>query len=700
MPTFARGAMAVHKLASGRLRGAVVTGLVFLLVGATLVGTTGSGVMATAGAAVRALAQGQAAEHSSGVQTSPLVRTTYSLVRDSGGEGPKKGAEIILLFSANGKVYLYLADATEALGEPGTYSYQAGKLKLRIDTPDFKINVTFALSLSQAEVKMPFQIFSAKTGSSLWKRQPLAIDEGIYAVFNAEGNASTRNPTLEQAAGDAYAYAEAWMAAGSASASAVAPDQATRAEDPHVLTQSSKGSAPSSGGCSSGGANCIARVETLGDDIKVTYKDGASVVLDLYSWDPYGRSAPLQDSPLASDPRVYLDPWVHPDGRFDPTNKTAVLISPFAYTVLPWPAHQSLEQTSDINKMASVLHSRGYKVKELLGAASVKEIVDALKPGPGYVLFSSHGDNDGDLDTGETVMSKATKGVGTVEADITQESKRLAKEGLKSLVDYHAQGGFPATFVLSVQDCSFLLELVTSACKRTVMLTPLFWAWLTRDEHTSFAESLVFISACLTDSTPDLRNAIDAKAYFAFREEVATTLATAVELYLVESLARPTHSPEEAFYNMRRIDHSHMMIYKEDHVFDKVIGNLSGIGLTYNLDAWGWNGTTLLDYRRSGWLSMKVDLGQVWWLLYAARWDTNTKDGAAALTRCLNTYWINGEPGGLADEFCNSADAGLPANKERLRDDVAYAIYLLDGEAPPGFPPDETVPRWTMDDSR
>ena len=110
MPTFVNGAMAVHKQAGGRLRGVAAIGLGLLLVGATLVGTTGSGVMATAGAAVRPLAQRQVSDRSGGVQSSPLVRITYSLVRDSGGEGPQKGAGCILLFSANGEAYLYLAD--------------------------------------------------------------------------------------------------------------------------------------------------------------------------------------------------------------------------------------------------------------------------------------------------------------------------------------------------------------------------------------------------------------------------------------------------------------------------------------------------------------------------------------------------------------------------------------------------------------
>ncbi len=86
-------------------------------------------------------------------------------------------------------------------------------------------------------------------------------------------------------------------------------------------------------------------------------------------------------------------------------------------------------------------------------------------------------------------------------------------------------------------------------------------------------------------------------------------------------------------------------------------------------------------------------------MLFAARWDKNASEGAAELTNCLNEYWVNGEPGGLANEFCNSANAGLLQNKDRVKADVAYAVYLLTGETPAGFSPDHIVPRWTMDDS-
>jgi hypothetical protein len=182
--------------------------------------------------------------------------------------------------------------------------------------------------------------------------------------------------------------------------------------------------------------------------------------------------------------------------------------------------------------------------------------------------------------------------------------------------------------------------------------------------------------------------------------DTTNTLGNAIMEYLVAALARPTHSPEEAYYNMLRIETTGQAIYKEDHLLDRVLGPPgSDASLKGNLDGWGWNGSTMVNYQQAGWQSGLVDAGQVWWMLYAGRWLKNTDDAASSLTTCLNQFWLKGTPGGLASEYCNAANAGLLKNKVRLQLDVAYAIYLLTGKSPADFPPQIVVPRWTLDDA-
>jgi hypothetical protein len=718
MPTFARGAMAVHKQAGGRLRGAAATGLGLLLTGATLVGTTGSGVMATAGAAVRPLAQRHVSDQSNGVQSSPLVRITYSLVRDSGGEGPQKGAEIILLFSANGEAYLYLADPTEALGELGTYSYQAGKLKLRIVTSDFKINATFALSLTQTEVKMPFQIFSPKPGSSLWQQEPLAIDEGIYGVFDAAMNAAGLNLTTEEAAAQAYAYAQAWVGAGSAAHSQQVPSASSMSQVHNTLASARSPSVRLSGrhlqAADSPPSLGITGVVSLGNDIEILYKDGPPMLVDLYTWaghEPAGTT--LVDSPLASDPRVYLDPSVHPDGQFDPPHKTAVIFDPF--TKMPWQpfTHTTLTEIGAIDSVEKTLTEKGYKISALLDQnATIENIADVLVKGSGVggprlngagiLIINTHGDEAGDLETAN-IVKLPDSGQKAINAAYLEEKAALAKEGLASLALYDNNQGFPTTFVLMDSECSNTVLQLHTNCGYHLGLTATFWIWLTNEEKVSFNDSLVYIDACLTANSA-LADAIRAKAYFTYKKSVVADLGTAVMEYLIDDLARPTHSPEEAYYNMLRVSNTHQMIYKEDHLFQGVLGLPdTTASIDDNLEGFGWNGSLLVYYTYNGWANAvardNVDQRQVWWMLFAARWDNDATEGAAELTNCLNEYWVNGEPGGLANEFCNSANDGELGNKKHVEADVDYAIYLLTGKSPAGFAQDTIVPRWTMDDS-
>lgn len=695
MKTSERGVATMSRRRGARLTGALLCGSAFLFLGPT-VRPVNPRLTALVSPVVRPAPHTHARAQTSGlqaaVQTSPLVRYSYVLVHDSSGWAANKGAAITLIFSGNGVAFLYSADATECLGDQGSYSYAGGRLSLHFHTPDINVGVTFPFSVTQTEPTMPFQVASAKPGTSLWKQAPLALDEGVFAIFNAEGNNASGSPSLEQASSFAYAYAQAWMAAKSVAAPAFMPRANARGGMLRLLSQPSAGPGP----CSQGGANCITSVENLGTDIRIAFKDGPPVTINLYTWSGDSGGSELGTSPLASDPRVHLDPTVHPDGQYDPTNKTAVLISPFTYTVLPWPKHTSLESTSALHAMSSTLRSRGYKVTELLGAASVKEIVDALKPGPGYVLFSTHGNSEGDLLTGETVGAEGLNGLSAVDAATLVERQHLIDEGLKSLVDYGAHGLDPATFFLSEEDCSFLPYV--SGCTYKVMLTPWFWSWLTMNQHTSFEKSFVFISACLTNQNHNLRDTIGALNYFSFENSVDANLALAIERYVVQSLARPTRSPEEVYYNMERVQRTNMMIYKEDGLLDGVLGS-GAKSISGNLIGYGWNGSTWVQFYAAGFFDWSLlDPSQVWWMLFAGRWDANAKSGAADLMRCLNDYWLKGSTGGLADQFCNAANAGQLANKEKLRNDVEYAVYLLDGQRPADFPQNEVVPRWTLDD--
>jgi hypothetical protein len=111
------------------------------------------------------------------------------------------------------------------------------------------------------------------------------------------------------------------------------------------------------------------------------------------------------------------------------------------------------------------------------------------------------------------------------------------------------------------------------------------------------------------------------------------------------------------------------------------------------LGGYGWEGSQATPYYPNGWLSDKVDGGQVWYLLWAARWGQNSVTGAENLVDCYNQYWKDGNLGGLADPYCQNANDGTAPTA----DEVAYATYLLTGTPGIGFS-GTLVPRFTLDD--
>jgi hypothetical protein len=143
------------------------------------------------------------------------------------------------------------------------------------------------------------------------------------------------------------------------------------------------------------------------------------------------------------------------------------------------------------------------------------------------------------------------------------------------------------------------------------------------------------------------------------------------------------------------------------------------------LNAYGWQDGKLLDYRCYGWYGtaaqrsigagasdaqaqsfkqscaldnsgpspIAFNAGQVWWVLFAARWSQDPHDGETKILNCLNEVWHQNKIGGLASPQCNAYNAG----KVPTDDEVGYAMYLLRGEPNPSFS-GQIIPRWTLDD--
>ena len=245
---------------------------------------------------------------------------------------------------------------------------------------------------------------------------------------------------------------------------------------------------PPLGKCTEDGDNCITSVQNAGDDVLIHYRDAPPSLVMLYSSGARAAGARLGTSALAGDPRVYLDPEIHPDSKFDPSHRTAVIIDP----------EPSLEQPGALANMVSTLKKRDYEVTELDGTqASIERIAGALESSPGVVIFSTHGNTLGQLLVGNTV----TVSDESMEVAYAQYAKQLTAEGLGTLASYELPDGTPA-YLLGQSNCSFKIFQLSTVCQWKVVITPGFWAWLTAERHVNWSSSLVFISACETDLKP------------------------------------------------------------------------------------------------------------------------------------------------------------------------------------------------------
>jgi hypothetical protein len=679
-------------------------------------GGTSPGATSSAGVA----ASSSAGPASSGTQpvlqaATAIEQVVYFLEGDSTGTTPASGTTILLMFEPGGRAVLYITDNTDRLGHHGTWRYEGGRLSLKFTAEDFKPDETFDLKLDDATVQMPFAVFDTVPGMSTWKRGSLSLFTKTNIVFHADAADADSTLSPDEAIDEAVAVAQGMI--GSSDPDDVLP-LAARAQ-PAIALAAMRREASDVGLAEARREfdpkpPTIKDVTRLNDGLHVEYENAPGVDVALFDMSAEPTTyISLVPGPIASDPRVRLDP--EPSGHSDdPVSKTAVLISPFNLRRYPgglWTAfapnklvkwvganpgaisgHTSFDWLEGANAQLS---KHGYKVTEVLDEeATLPNIITALGgpsgTAPGVVMIQTHGGSTGNLTTGVDLgqagdlatvnknfaaaveeVAKIAPDLITFEGGTAAHPKTIDKTGIS-----YAKDEFHGDFFLA--------------------LTPAFWRWL-KSHGVRFDNSLVYLAACSTDATPDLREAISAKAYFAWSGEVYASLDGAVASYIVDSMVRPTHTAEEAYYNIARIVGTGQRIYDEDQDFVKsfAVDIPKGSQFLDFFRGYGWDGSKLVPYATNGWFDRVMNPGNVWWLVFAGRWDNKAGDGAAALVGCEQTYWQKGERAGLRDAFCNSAaPGGLP-----LPDEVAYATFVLTGKKvlPYSGTP---VPRMTLVDGQ
>jgi hypothetical protein len=667
----------------------------------------------SSGATVSATpAASSAAPISSGTQpvlqeANAIEQAVYFLEGDSTGTKPTAGTTILLLFEPGGRAVLYATSESDRLGHHGTWRYEGGQLSLKFTAEDFKPDATFGLKLDDTTVQMPFAVFDTIPGTSTWKRGSLSLVTKTNIVFRADATDPDSTLSPDEAVAETLAVAQAMVGLDDRN-----DDLPLAASDGPALALAQRGGRMPDAGIYDATPPKIKSVTELDNGLHVEYENAPSVDVALYGWSTLlDTPTKLVPGPIASDPRVRLDPKPA-NGDDDLINKRAVLIDPFASPRAPNGAWTGILRDGIVKFLggnpgqyypiryfnwqddAEKLRKHGYEVETAIDSdATLLRLVQilggrSLTP-PGLVVFDTHGMSNGDLATGVDLGNYHD--LATVHANF----EAAVKEVEAFAPDF-------ATFEGGTEEIPETVERIFMAYNNNdfdgdsfLMLTPAFWRWLAA-HNVRFDRSLVYIAACNTDATPNLRTAISAKAYFAWTRPISSALAGTVANYLVDSMIRPTHTAEEAYYNIARIVSTGQRIYDEDLDLDAAFSQpfTKGFGFTLNFfHGYGWNGKTLVPYATSGWLDGKMNPGHVWWLVFAGRWDKKAGDGAAALAACENVYWQAGEQAGLRDAFCNSAaPGGIPTP-----DEVGYATFVLTGKQTPTYS-GTPIPRLTLAD--
>jgi len=629
------------------------------------------------------------------------IQNLYYHVSDDDGTKPIKDTDVILLFEPNGQALVYVQSIEDQIANKGTWSYQDQKLNLRFDAEAFHVNSSFSIDLQQDEVEMPFRLFSSGKGSSHWKRQSVILEQAMRIVFRGEVLSSTEiidaNTAIDRTVDYGNAVIQMWQ------------ENLQEQTGPVFSEQEHGPSSASSRQQAYDWPNLPKQVRKLKNGVEVEYRDGRKLVLLLFSWAPPPPGAlALTPKRLVNDPRVHLNAEPSNDTTNDPDNKTVLFISPFNSTrIISWfdgffnRARESgivpraLADDFTWEQILARLKTRGYTSETLLDdRVTVEELIETFTElkDPGIVIFYTHGTSQGTLCTGEQLTE--TNDPQKANQKFDQVRERLIRAGHRRLVENDGVGIMSVELKLkAVRDSAWF-----------VTIKPYFWRYLQTlvARPVSFKKSLFFTAACLTDDTNFLRDAIQAKAYFAWKVSVSPDLNGAVCLFLFETLARYTRSAEEAYYNLVRVVNTREIICKEDRVLqgkvpvsqDAARSPLFQNLQNYLFNGYGLQGNQLIRYAGNGWLAPKiVDVGQVWWLVFAGRWGQKAQTGADNLKDCYQKFWSKGSFGRLKSAFCNAANIGkIPKKAE-----VAYACYLLTGEHPDGYS-GQVVPRWTLNE--
>ncbi len=477
-------------------------------------------------------------------QSSPTVVGKYTLVGDVGGTKVKSGASVTLTLKADGTLTVVAEQPGQKLTDTGTWSL-ADKT-ITIAFKDQQIKGTGVYEFDGTTLKLPVLVFGEGKGVSEWTRVGASSPSGT-----SSSTPSSSSPPAQQGFKD-----DQWDLEHDAAAAGtkVYSDAVAKGVERKQAVQQAAAKARSMPEVSS------AEISSNGLNVAVTYSDGQveNIVTERLQ-PPSVKGSDFRNQTAASAPGCETligqspnpqEPGregVNPGGGYGvslynqtlqpksvssadtPASKRALLISP-QYDI-KHPLHKvptSIRDVSgdNIECLEASLKKVGYTVDTILGKSvngknvnagdeAIQQLIDKLTTQKyGVVYFLGHGYLE------RTGNSFAGMWLGAVDLNRPEIKAVLNGKKIDRVLAVKVKQAYAKLFGLTWVPADPVFDMAPDDDgTASIVVKPAFFTQL-RAKGADFSQTFMMINACSSAATPNMAQAVGAKAYIGWKSEM------------------------------------------------------------------------------------------------------------------------------------------------------------------------------------
>lgn len=415
---------------------------------------------------------------------------SYLFIEESSGYKPAVGAEIILRFILPDRLIIIATmPGKESVSDSGNFEQINGRISLELPGLGKKVEEG-SFSFDGKKLVLPFLVIDEGEGTSTWEKietEEGSLEQSIEIFLDALSRGTARGTAIQNLKTDLQ-------------------------QSPDIKSVELNSERSLKITYSSGYEEYFLAVQDF-SGIPSSQPGGPSPPLSLvsYSMTPIQFFLNRPQTNRTSWYRTYLQYEPEPISKGDaPNYKNAVIFSAFHTIALPVPGGQGLkymnfrDKGENLSVIEEALKKASYQVAPLIidGSVTVEKIWEIFNKSWGVVYFSTHGVclNNGDylISTGEQIPAQHRK---TASSRASYLNSLLKSLGKKAALPSSLHPFFKIEYI---NDAPFI-----------VIHSDFF-----NNVKGDFSGSLVYINACESAKSTNLRIAINARAFAGWKQEI------------------------------------------------------------------------------------------------------------------------------------------------------------------------------------